>query len=58
YYILECPNVRLLNEKYTMLTRTLTPEQGKKLQELINKNIGDPLNDKQIPAALNLYWKY
>ncbi|RIB24652.1 hypothetical protein C2G38_639009 [Gigaspora rosea] len=53
HYILECPKVKLLDEKCTMLTRTLTLEQGEELQELINENLGDPLDDEQIPVALD-----
>ncbi|CAG8674550.1 7472_t:CDS:2, partial [Gigaspora rosea] len=52
--IFECPNVKLLEEKYSMLIRALTLKQGKELQEQIDKNFDGPLDDEQIPAALNI----
>ncbi|RIB26667.1 hypothetical protein C2G38_2162799 [Gigaspora rosea] len=36
-----------------MLIGALTPEQGEEFQEIIDENLGDTLNDKQIPAALD-----
>ncbi|RIB18465.1 hypothetical protein C2G38_2184513 [Gigaspora rosea] len=37
-----------------MLIRALTLKQGKELQEQIDKNFDGPLDDEQIPAALNI----
>ncbi|RIB27912.1 hypothetical protein C2G38_2322713 [Gigaspora rosea] len=50
--ILECPYVRPLNEKCTMLFRTLTLEQVKEVQDIINKIFPEAVNDKDIPEAL------
>ncbi|KAF0457806.1 hypothetical protein F8M41_001148 [Gigaspora margarita] len=53
HYVLECPNVKPLDEKCTMLTRALTSEQSEELQEIINKNFYGSLHEEQIPAALD-----
>ncbi|RIB00844.1 hypothetical protein C2G38_2232722 [Gigaspora rosea] len=51
--ILECPNMKLLDEKCVMLVRALTPEQSEELQEIIDKKFSGPLSDEQIPSALD-----
>ncbi|RIB14343.1 hypothetical protein C2G38_2040284 [Gigaspora rosea] len=52
HHILECPEVKLLDEKCTMLMRSLTLEQMEEVQEIINKNFSRPPNDEQLPKVL------
>ncbi|RIB20708.1 hypothetical protein C2G38_2035016 [Gigaspora rosea] len=55
--IWKCPKVKYLDEKCTSLARSLIPKQLVKLQEIIDENFCCPLNDEQIPAALDLILK-
>ncbi|CAG8721907.1 22674_t:CDS:2 [Gigaspora margarita] len=55
--VLECPKVKYLDKRCTRLARLLTPEQFVELQEVIDERFCNPLNDEQIPAALDFILK-
>ncbi|RIB00077.1 hypothetical protein C2G38_2235747 [Gigaspora rosea] len=57
HLILECPDVKRLGQKCNTLLKTLTKKQLEEFNEIIDENLCDPVNDKQIPKVLEFTLK-